>query len=366
MFFFIHSNTKNVHTFITITLINMLACTGLLFVWSATYTAEQPISLFFKKQAFGVATGTIIFFIFSFIDYRQWMKCGYVLYPFTIFLLVFTLIKGSIGLGGQRWIDLGFTKFQPSEITKLLLPAFATYHLFQENSNKKNSFYFILFTIICSFLLIRKQPDLGTALIVTFVGLMYCWLAGIGTRFFIIMGFFCIISSPVLWYFLKPYQKQRIAVFLGDGNNKKEGYQKEQALIAIGSGGLTGKGLLQGTQNKLHFLPEGRTDFIFAVLCEEWGLCGAFVVLILYLLLFCYITVKICYLENMYMQLLALGSVLHIFLCTIINISMVLGMLPIVGIPLPLFSYGISHLWVTYASLGVCNQVCTVKPYYQL
>lgn len=358
--------SKKINTIITLLLINMLAFTGLLFVWSATYSQDQPFSLFFKKQAFGIVTGTGIFCVFSFIDYRQWMKWGYILYPCTIALLIFTLMKGSIGLGGQRWINIGFTKFQPSELTKLLLPAFATYHLFEQNSHKNFSFYVILLTIICSFLLIRKQPDLGTALIVAFVGLIYCWLAGIGNRFFVTIGFCFVISSPVLWYFLKPYQKQRIAVFLGNGNNKKEGYQKEQALIAIGSGGLIGKGLLQGTQNKFHFLPEGRTDFIFAVLCEEWGFLGAFLVLFLYFLLFLYIILKVMSLNNMYMQLLALGTVLHIFLCTIINISMVLGMLPIVGIPLPFFSYGISHLWITYASLGMFNQICSLKPYYKI
>lgn len=362
---FIEYNLKNVHTLITFFLITILASIGLLFVWSATYSPEQPFSLFFKKQLFGIITGTIIFFVFSFIDYRQWMKWGYILYPCNIALLIFTLVKGSIGLGGQRWIDIGFTKFQPSELTKLLLPAFATYHLFEQNTPKKFSFYFILFIIICSFLLIRKQPDLGTALIVTFVGLIYCWLAGIGTRFFIIITFCFIISSPLLWYFLKPYQKQRITVFLGSGNTKKEAYQKEQALIAIGSGGLIGKGLLQGTQNKFHFLPEGRTDFIFAVLSEEWGFCGAFLVLFLYFLLFFYIVFKVVSLNNMYMQLLALSTVLHIFLSVIINISMVLGMLPIVGIPLPFFSYGISHLWITYASLGMFNQICSIKTYYK-
>lgn len=344
---------------------SLLASLGLLFVWSSTYNLEQPFSLFFKKQAFGITSGTIIFFIFSYIDYRQWMKWGYVLYPCVIALLTFTLIKGSVGLGGQRWIDVGFTKFQPSELAKLLLPAFSTYHLSEQNSQKEISFSFILFVIVCSFLLIRKQPDLGTALIITFVGLIYCWLAGIGTKFFIAIALCGCISSPILWYFLKPYQKQRIAVFLGEGNVKKEAYQREQALIAIGSGGFAGKGLLQGTQNKLRFLPEGRTDFIFAVLCEEWGLCGAITVLFLYFLLFLYLIIQVIALKNIYMQLLALGTILHIFLSTIINISMVLGMLPIVGIPLPFFSYGISHLWITYASLGIFEQICTIKPYYK-
>jgi len=152
-------------------------------------------------------------------------------------------------------------------------------------------------------------------------------------------------------------KKNRIAVFLGHGNTKKERYQIEQATIAIGSGGLTGKGLLRGTQNKLRFLPEGRTDFIFAVLSEELGLFGALGILILYTILFYRSLLIIQQLKDWYMQLFATGIIMHIILSTLINIGMVLGLLPIVGIPLPLMSYGISNLWITLASFGLFQNI---------
>jgi rod shape determining protein RodA len=151
---------------------------------------------------------------------------------------------------------------------------------------------------------------------------------------------------------LRDYQKNRIIVFLGQGDEKKEGYQIEQARIAIGSGGLQGKGLFNGTQNKLRFLPESRTDFIFAVLCEEWGFMGALAMILCYIVLFFRSFLLISTVKDFYAQLFAIGLLLHILLATIINIGMVLGIMPIVGIPLPLMSYGLSNLWITFACLG--------------
>jgi rod shape determining protein RodA len=164
--------------------------------------------------------------------------------------------------------------------------------------------------------------------------------------------------GPIIWSFvLREYQKNRIIVFFGQGNQKKEGYQIEQARIAIGSGGLWGKGLFNGTQNKLRFLPESRTDFIFAVLCEELGLCGALIIILCYLLLFLRSFLLITTLKDIYTQLFASGLLLPILLATIINISMVLGIVPIVGIPLPLMSYGLCNLWITIASFGAFQNI---------
>ena len=154
-------------------------------------------------------------------------------------------------------------------------------------------------------------------------------------------------------------------VFLGQGDTQKERYQIEQAMIAIGSGGIMGKGLLHGTQNKLQFLPEGRTDFVFAVLCEEWGLLGALLVLFAYIALFFRLCVIIGQLKDRYIQLFALGIIIHMIFSTFINIGMVLGLLPIVGIPLPLMSYGISNLWITFASLGIVQNIA-LQRYYRI
>ncbi|MGC2310749.1 MAG: FtsW/RodA/SpoVE family cell cycle protein [Candidatus Babeliaceae bacterium] len=340
-------------------LICVISLIGLLCVFSATYQSEQPFSIFFIKQTFGLITGLIGYFFCCFIDYRTMQRWWSWAYFITLTLLIFTLIKGSIKMGGQRWINLGFTKFQPSELTKLFFPAFFSAYLEHDKriTHSLKSFLPLIGVLFLSFLLILKQPDLGTAVIILLSGLCLLWCAGLTKKFFIIGALFCCISAPLLWKFLKPYQKQRIAVFLGGGDIKKERYQLEQSLIAIGSGGLLGKGFLQGTQNKLNFLPESRTDFIFSVLCEEGGFVSAFFVMLLYFILFTHLLLFIPEIKDFYTQLFALGLLIHLILSALINMFMVTGLAPIVGIPLPLFSYGITNLWISFASLGTLQSI---------
>ncbi len=344
---------------ITFFLSLLISSLGLLFVFSATYRPDAMYSVFFKKQLLGMCTGYILYFICCAIDYRTLMRWGYAAYFITMGLLIFTLFKGSIGMGGQRWINLGIIKFQPSEFSKLFLPAFITYYLKLQDKLKYvfKDFTPILAIIAVSFLLIRKQPDLGTALILLFSGTAMLWFSGISKKFFIIVLSIVIIGSPFLWKCLKPYQKQRISVLLGEGDARKERYQIEQSKIAIGSGCILGKGFLKGTQNKLLFLPESRTDFIFSVLCEEMGFLGALFVLMLYMLLFMRFITVISTIKDFSSQLLAFGMVIHIMFSVCVNICMVIGLLPIVGIPLPLMSYGVTNLWLTYASLGWFNSI---------
>lgn len=336
--------------FITI----FIGCIGLLFVFSATTSPEQAISIFFKKQAAGLAIGIGIYLACTIIDYRALMRWGYIGFMILIGVLFFTLIKGSIGMGAQRWINLGFIKLQPSELAKILFPAYTAYYFFiyKKKTRSLRDFAPLLGILGLSFILILKQPDLGTALIIAFSGLTLFWLAGLPKKFFIIGFIICIIGAPVFWHVLKPYQKKRIEVFLGYGDSNKERYQIEQALIAIGSGGITGKGLLHGTQNVLQFLPEARTDFIFAVVCEEWGLLGALFIILLYLFLFLRLLVGCASITMQPIQILAVGLLIHLVFSTFVNILMVLGLLPVVGIPLPLISYGLSNLWTSMASLG--------------
>ena len=258
-------------------------------------------------------------------------------------------------MGAQRWINLFFFKFQPSELTKPLFPAFFAYYLFthkETHYSPLRDMAPIIGILFLSFVLIMKQPDLGTALLILFSGLILLWLAGLPKKFFLYGFILFTLTAPLSWYMLKPYQRSRIAVFLGYGTTQRERYQLEQAAIAIGSGGLRGKGFLKGTQNTLQFLPAGRTDFIFAVIAEEWGFLGALFVLFLYALLFIRSFLMIQYIDPPYVQLLALGLLIHLVLSAIINICMVLGMLPIVGIPLPLMSYGLTNLWISFISLG--------------
>ena len=332
-----------------------IAAIGLLFVFSATQTSEHHFSIFFKKQAVGLSIGIIVYWLCAFINYRTLQRWGYFAYFAVIALLFFTLIKGSMVLGGQRWINLFFFKFQPSELAKPLFPAFVSYYLYTHYETRFarwKKFIPILITLAISSLLILKQPDLGTALIIAISGLTLLWLAGLSKQFFSYGALLCIIATPLLWHMLKPYQKNRIAVFFGYGTTHKERYQIDQATIAIGSGGLTGKGFSNGTQNTLQFLPESRTDFIFAVICEEWGFAGALSLLLLYLLLFLRTIFLIPAIAEPHAQLLAIGLLLHIILSALINIGMVLGLLPIVGIPLPLLSYGLSNLLISFGSLG--------------
>ena len=336
-----------------------LAVTGLFFVMSATHAPEQPYSLFFKKQCIGLLSGLIIYLFFCFTDSRFLMRLGYFGYFLALVLLCVTIVKGSIGLGAQRWINIGFAKIQPAELVKLLFPAFASYFFFTQEKKPHYLYDFApLILLLCiSILLILKQPDLGTAIIICSASIILLFIAGLEKKWFLRLILLSTLFAPLGWKLLKPYQKQRIAVFLGHGSEQKERYQIEQAKIAIGSGGLTGKGYLKGTQNIFQFLPESRTDFIFAVIAEEWGFIGALCILLLFLLLCLRIGYVYMTVTPLWCKLLALGLSLHIILCVFINIGMVIGLLPIVGIPLPLMSYGLSNLWVVMASLGWLNGI---------
>ncbi len=340
---------------ISFAITSAIACIGLTFIYSSTMTPAVPYSIFFKKQAFGLCVGFFIYLFCCFKDYRKLCRLGYFTYFLIVLLLVFTLIKGKIGMGARRWIDLKLFRFQPSELAKLFFPSFLTYYLYTEKDvplYTMDTFIPILATMIVSALLILKQPDLGTAIIFFGSALVMLWFSGIGSRFFRWGLLLALLGTPVIWKTMKPYQQKRVLVFLGAGDNRKERYQIEQSKIAIGSGEFVGKGFTKGTQNTLLFLPESQTDFIFAVLCEEWGFVGAFLLLMLYLLLFVRVLYRLKKVPTFFARLLGIGILTSIVLPTFINIAMVCDLLPVVGIPLPLMSYGLTSLWITLASLG--------------
>lgn len=364
--FFVNKRFLCYFDWATFGLLLLLSGISLAFVYSTTCSLSS-YSIFFKKQLLGISSGILIYFFCSFIDYRTLCRIGYWLYIFTIGLLIFTLIKGSIGMGAQRWINLGFIKFQPSELSKIFFPMFITYYFFNDKDETEPNITTYIVPILVlglSFILVLKQPDLGTALILVFSGSFMLWFTGFKTKYFFIAGTCLLISTPITWHFLKTYQKKRILVFLGQGNINKERYQIEQSKIAVGSGGFWGKGFLQGTQNKLSFLPESRTDFIFSVICEEMGFLGALLILLLYLALCLRTLWLINTITGFYPHLMCLGLLIPIILSIIINISMVLDLLPIVGIPLPFISYGITHIWTGFASLGCINSI-TCQRYFQ-
>lgn len=346
-------------------LVFCLSMIGLVAVFSATYTSERAFSPLFVKQCFGVLFGVAIYAVFFLLNRRALVWWGSLLYVVTIFLLLFTLLRGSVGMGAQRWINLGFFKFQPSELAKLFFPAMFTRLLGIENVSqwRWKRLALLLFFLGSSVFLVLKQPDLGTALIILFSGLVLLWVAGVGKRFFVfgLLGVLCM--APLGWRVLKPYQKQRVVVFLGGGGKQKERYQVEQSRIAVGSGGFVGKGYLQGTQSRLNFLPENHTDFIFAVIGEEWGLFGALCVVLSFFLLFLSALNRIASLSHKAYQLLALGLILPTFFSAFINMAMVLGVLPIVGIPLPFVTYGLTHLLIDFASMGWYNNIISRGPW---
>lgn len=347
---------------INFSIIQAISLIGLLFIFSATYSTEAPYSIFFKKQLFGIISGTLIYLFVVKLDEANLLRWGYVGYFGVITLLIFTLLKGSIGLGAKRWINLGIIKFQPSELAKLFFPPFVIYYLKHHKrapAFKLTNFIPLLVILIVSSFLILKQPDLGTAIIVFLSGISMLWLAGIEKRFFVYSFVAFLIISPIALKSLKPYQRKRIEVFLGAGSKTKERYQIEQSKIAIGSGGISGKGICQGTQNRLNFLPESRTDFIFSVVCEEWGILGALLVLLLYLTLLLRIGLIIFQLSSIFEKLLVTGIFMHIVYAAIINLFMVTGMLPTVGIPLPFLSYGITNLWICYASIAWISNIAS-------
>lgn len=345
---------------ISLTLVLCISAIGLAFVLSATYTQEQPFSNYFFKQVFGVATGVGIYLFFCTVDFRLLMRAGYFLYFAVIALLVFTIIKGHAAMGGQRWIDIRIVRFQPSELAKLLLPPFIAYYLQSEKDLGRHPlapFIPILIVVGVSFLLVLKQPDLGTALIIGASTLITLWFAGLSKKFLAWSFLLALAVTPVLYHHLHPYQRKRIETFMGGGSATHERYHVEQSKIAIGSGGLTGKGFLQGTQNRLAFLPVRHTDFIFAVLCEEWGLLGSSLILFLYALLIARLLFVIGTIKSLFAQILCLGLLTPVALSAVINIGMVTGLMPVVGIPLPFMSYGLSHTWISFATLGWINGV---------
>jgi len=353
-------------------LMTIIVSLGLLFVFSATYKPEVPISFLFKKQLIGALIGYVIYFVFCMLDTKRLARWGLLAFGITLCFLVYSFVGGMIAMGGKRWISLGFFRFQPSEMAKLFLPVFIASYFTQLELPKytlKTEQAFKLYTFPLGVLfftaaLILKQPDLGTSLLVLFSGFVLLWFCGIPRTFFIALALCGVLGAPLLWKGLKPYQQNRILVLFGYGDARKERYQIEQSKIAIGSGGLTGKGLLKGTQNKYEFLPEDHTDFIFSVFCEEWGFLGALLVLLLYGALFARLIFVLLQVQNYFEQIVGLGLLIHIVFSTVINMAMVTGMLPIVGIPLPLFSYGLTNLWINLASLGWLNNIAIRRFYY--
>ncbi len=280
-----------------------------------------------------------------------------------VLLLLAVLVAGDIGKGAQRWLDLGVIRFQPSEMIKLMMPMMLAWYLADARLPPDAKHLLIAGTlIVVPTLLIAKQPDLGTSLLIASSGFFVLFLAGLRWR---LLGGLTILAGaclPALWYFMHDYQKQRVLTFLDPSQDPMgSGYHIIQSKIAIGSGGLYGKGWLNGTQSHLEFLPERSTDFIFAVLAEEFGLIGILLVLLVYgavILRSLYIATQA---QDTFTRLLSGSLSLTFFVYLIVNTGMVTGLLPVVGLPLPLFSYGGTSMVTLMAAFGILMSIHTHK-----
>ncbi len=325
---------------------------------AAMYSTDGGEVLFHTKNhvlRFG------IFFLFmiilSFINIKYWHATSYLFYVIVLGLLIWASLYGVTASGSKRWINLYFINLQPSEFMKIaIIVCFAKYyHRVQiTNVNKILNILFPFTILVIPIFLVVSQPDLGTSVLIAISGIIVLWLAGINIKYFVFSSLLFIVSAPFVISFLKPYQKLRILSFFNpDRDPLGAGYQIIQSKIAVGSGGIYGKGFLKGTQGYLEFLPEKHTDFIFTLFSEEFGFIGSVILLTIYAILI-YRIIKIgTDSRSFFGRLFCYGFASSIFVYIAVNMCMVLGLLPIVGSPLPIMSYGGSSMLATMIGFSI-------------
>ncbi len=337
-----------------ILLLILISSIGIALLYSIADGQWNPWAL---RQSIRLSIGLILLFVVSQVNIKFWYQHAYHFYFFCIFLIVATLLFSREISGAKRWLNLYFFTMQPAEVFKIIIIlSLAKYF----NSIKLQS-YDIKQRILVPFLillipvlLIFKQPDLGTSLIILFSGIIVFFVSGIRIKTFFISGFIGITSFPLLWYFLKDYQKSRIINFLDQQNDLLgANYHITQSKIAIGSGGFFGKGYLEGTQSHLQFIPEMQTDFIFSVLGEEFGLFGILILFFLYATLILWSINLSLDSRNFFSKIFGISFITSFFLSIFINVGMVTGIIPVVGVPLPLCSFGGSAMISFFIGFGI-------------
>ncbi|MBD1157666.1 rod shape-determining protein RodA [Pelagibacterales bacterium SAG-MED17] len=338
-------------------LIIIVAIIGSLSVFSIYSTESGNFSFYTKNHLIRFMVFFSMFLILSFIRVSAWYRQAYIFYILGILLLLFVMFFGISASGSKRWINLFIMNLQPSELMKIaVIVCFARYYHRIQSSDIQSYKYLlqpiILLLIPCY--LVITQPDLGTAILIAGSGLVIIWLAGLNLKYFVYSGLILLVSLPFVISILKPYQKSRILTFFNPERDPLgAGYQIIQSKIAIGSGGFLGKGFLQGTQSYLEFLPEKHTDFIFTLFSEEFGFVGSIILIFLYALLI-YRIIRIGFLSrSFFAKLYCFGFASALFLYIFVNIAMVLGLLPIVGAPLPIMSYGGSSMLSIMLGLSI-------------
>jgi len=335
---------------------------GLVALYSAV-TAGMPTSLrmLYYKQMVWFGVGLTVMVACFLVDYKILERWAYLFYGGCIFLLLWVMEFGKYVGGSRRWLALGPVSFQPSELAKIaVIIVLARYYSKIVNPRGltlRELVHPIILTLI-PFLLIVKQPDLGTAMLLALIAVSMTVFVKIERRSFIIIVASCIVTIPLVWFLLKGYQKQRILTFLDPGRDPLgAGYHVIQSKIAIGSGLISGKGFLQGTQNALSFLPEQHTDFIFSVLAEEWGFIGSAVLLLAFLIFIVWGLTIAQKCRDPFGTILSVGVTAMIFWQVFINIGMVMGLMPVVGVPLPFISYGGSSTLAMMFCVGLLLNV---------
>lgn len=330
---------------------------SLLVLFSAGGGSWTPFAL---SQLFKIIFGMVIFFIAAFSNIKIWIKSAYFIYAVALILIILVTFIGDVGMGAQRWLSVGGINIQPSEFIKIALAlALARYFAWKNSVEllQIKNYLIPLLILLVPFLLICAQPDLGTGISLGLITLGMFYIVGANKKWFLIAGILAVMAAPVVWYgAMHDYQRNRIITFLNpDQDSQGAGYQINQAKIAFGSGGVFGKGYLSGTQAQQSFLPEKQTDFIFTMLGEEFGFIGAFALLMIYtfIVIVLFWCAKTC--RNRFGQLICFGFMLNFFIYYSINISMVLGLMPTVGVPLPLMSFGGSSLISLLFGFGLCQ-----------
>jgi len=321
--------------------LSLVASVGFAMLYSAANGNPDPWAW---RQLSRFAIGLVILLVVAMVDLRFWLQNAYWIYLGSFLLLIYVELAGQIGMGAQRWIDLKLFQLQPSEIVKIAtILALARYfhRLGFERIGRPHMLLVPIILVAAPAGLVLVQPDLGTAGMLLLVGAAIFFIAGVRWWKFVLVAAIGAAAVPIGWRFLHDYQKERILTFMTpESDPLGAGYHLMQAKIALGSGGMFGKGFLLGTQSHLNFLPERQTDFIFTMLAEEFGMVGCLVLLGLYVILLIYGLVIALRCRNHFGRLLAMGLTINLFLYLFINVAMVMGLIPVVGVPLPLISYG--------------------------
>jgi rod shape determining protein RodA len=339
-------------------LVTAISGIGFAMLYSAANGSLQPWA---SRQMIRFAVAFIPMVMVAVIDIRHWFRAAYWVYAVALVLVIAVDLRGFVGMGAQRWIDLGFIQLQPSEIMTIgLVLALARYFhgVPSEHVGRLSRLIPPVFLIIIPVMLVLKQPDLGTALLLLASGAILCFLGGVRLRMFVLAAVGAGVAAPIAWRMLREYQKTRLYTFLDPEQDPLgAGYHITQSKIALGSGGMFGKGFLLGTQTHLSFLPEKQTDFIFTIIAEEFGLVGGLVLLALFVMVVGYSFAIGMRSRTLFGRLLGLGLGANFFLYAFINTAMVMGLIPVVGVPLPLISYGGTAMITMMLGFGLLMNV---------